>query len=157
MKRKSVLSESELLRLPVSNIKRTRCKKLNRQYFPFEFLNLLSNSTTACKLKKYNYLNKGQSIRKVIGGIFMFSKIRFKSFLATFYFNFRCVCSNGDGRTGVFLALCLSIERLETEDNVNIFQTIRWLRSQRARLVSSLVSKARANRIDAGFVRNTQM
>lgn len=46
-------------------------------------------------------------------------------------------CSNGDGRTGVFLSLCLSIERLETEDNVDIFQTVRWLRSQRAGLVSS--------------------
>ncbi|XP_044169231.1 receptor-type tyrosine-protein phosphatase F-like isoform X1 [Acropora millepora] len=47
-------------------------------------------------------------------------------------------CSNGDGRTGVFLALSLSIERLETEDSVDIFQTLRWLRSQRARLVTSL-------------------
>ena len=50
-------------------------------------------------------------------------------------------CSNGDGRTGVFLSLCLSIERLETEDNVDIFQTVRWLRSQRAGLVSSQVNK----------------
>lgn len=47
-------------------------------------------------------------------------------------------CSNGDGRTGVFLALSLSIERLETEDSVDIFRTLRWLRSQRARLVTSL-------------------
>ena len=51
------------------------------------------------------------------------------------------MCSNGDGRTGVFLSLCLSIERLETEDNVDIFQTVRWLRSQRAGLVSSQVNK----------------
>lgn len=47
-------------------------------------------------------------------------------------------CSNGDGRTGVFLSLCLSIDRLETDDNVDIFNTVRWLRSQRAGLVSSL-------------------
>ncbi|KAJ7358734.1 hypothetical protein OS493_021509 [Desmophyllum pertusum] len=46
-------------------------------------------------------------------------------------------CSNGDGRTGVFLSLCLSIERLDTEDTVDIFQTVRWLRSQRAGLVSN--------------------
>lgn len=46
-------------------------------------------------------------------------------------------CSNGDGRTGVFICLCLSIERLETEDNVDVFQTVRWLRSQRAGLVTN--------------------
>ena len=51
-----------------------------------------------------------------------------------------CPCSNGDGRTGVFLSLCLSIERLDTEDTVDIFQTVRWLRSQRAGLVSNAVS-----------------
>jgi len=47
-------------------------------------------------------------------------------------------CSNGDGRTGVFLSLCLNIERLETEDNVDVFQTVRWLRSQRVGLVNTL-------------------
>lgn len=52
-----------------------------------------------------------------------------------------CYCSNGDGRTGVFLSLCLSIERLDTEDTVDIFQTVRWLRSQRAGLVSNVVSR----------------
>ena len=52
-----------------------------------------------------------------------------------------CLYSNGAGRTGVFLALCLSIERLETEDNVDIFQTVRWLKSQRAGLVTNSVSR----------------
>ena len=51
--------------------------------------------------------------------------------------------SNGDGRTGAFLSLCLSIDRLETDDNVDIFNTVRWLRSQRAGLVSSLVGTQR--------------
>ena len=56
-----------------------------------------------------------------------------------------CHCSNGDGRTGVFLSLCLSIERLDTEDTVDVFQTVRWLRSQRAGLVSNAVSRLSLN------------
>ncbi|EDO35064.1 predicted protein, partial [Nematostella vectensis] len=47
-------------------------------------------------------------------------------------------CSDGAGRTGVFLALAISIERLEAEDTVDIFQTVRWLRSQRPALVGSI-------------------
>ena len=60
------------------------------------------------------------------------------------FFFLCCLYSNGDGRTGVFLSLCLNIERLETEDNVDVFQTVRWLRSQRVGLVNTLVSELKS-------------
>lgn len=49
-------------------------------------------------------------------------------------------CSDGANRTGVYLTLAVCIERVEVEDNVDIYQTLRWLRTQRAGLVGNAVS-----------------
>ena len=48
-------------------------------------------------------------------------------------------CSDGCGRTGSFIAMCLLIDRLKTEGVVDIFQTVRGLRLQRPEMVRSVV------------------
>lgn len=47
--------------------------------------------------------------------------------------------SNGVGRTGVFIALHIVLERLVVEGLVDIFQTVKNLRIQRSAMVQSLV------------------
>ena len=49
-------------------------------------------------------------------------------------------CSNGVGRTGVFLSLHIILERLLVEGLVDIFQTVKNLRIQRPAMVQTLVS-----------------
>ncbi|KAF5402068.1 Receptor-type tyrosine-protein phosphatase delta [Paragonimus heterotremus] len=46
-------------------------------------------------------------------------------------------CSNGIGRTGVFLALSIVLERMRYEGVVDMFQTVRMLRTQRTGLVET--------------------
>lgn len=46
-------------------------------------------------------------------------------------------CSAGVGRTGVFCALSLLIERLKAEGVVDVFQTVKQLRSQRPAMVQT--------------------
>lgn len=49
-----------------------------------------------------------------------------------------CVhCSAGGGRTGVFIALAVAMERLRAEGLVDVFQTARLLRVQRAALIQT--------------------
>ena len=50
------------------------------------------------------------------------------------------VCSNGVGRTGVFIALHIILERLLAEGLVDVFQTVKNLRIQRPAMVQTLVS-----------------
>ena len=49
-------------------------------------------------------------------------------------------CSNGIGRTGVFITLHAQLERLKIEGVVDLFQFIKFARKQREGLVSSPVS-----------------
>ena len=49
-------------------------------------------------------------------------------------------CSNGIGRSGVFIALHILLERMVAEGLVDVFQTIKNLRIQRPAMVQTLVS-----------------
>lgn len=51
-----------------------------------------------------------------------------------------CVFSDGIGRTGTLCALMTSLERIKLEDTVNVFTTVRMLRTQRPGMVQTLVS-----------------
>ena len=54
--------------------------------------------------------------------------------------------SNGVGRTGVFIALHIVLERLVVEGLADIFQTVKNLRIQRPAMVQSLVSMKQAQK-----------
>ncbi|XP_065069136.1 receptor-type tyrosine-protein phosphatase S-like isoform X1 [Rhopilema esculentum] len=47
-------------------------------------------------------------------------------------------CSGGAGRTGAFIAICICIQKLKTEGTVDIFQTVRQLRTQRPAMVQTI-------------------
>ena len=49
--------------------------------------------------------------------------------------------SAGVGRTGIFIALSNSIEQIEIEDAVNIFQIVRKMREQRSTKILTRVRK----------------
>ena len=49
------------------------------------------------------------------------------------------LCSDGQGRSGTFAALCSVLERVKTEQVVDVFQTIKALRIQRPGLVKDVV------------------
>lgn len=49
--------------------------------------------------------------------------------------------SAGVGRTGIFIALSNSIEQIEIEDAVNIFQIVRKMREQRSTKIMTRVRK----------------
>lgn len=44
-------------------------------------------------------------------------------------------CASGGGRSGAFIALSIALERVRSEGLVDVFQTARLLRIQRAALV----------------------
>ena len=44
-------------------------------------------------------------------------------------------CSAGVGRTGVFISLSIVLERMQYEGVVDVFQTVRTLRTQRPAMV----------------------
>ena len=50
-----------------------------------------------------------------------------------------CVCSAGVGRTGVFITLSIVLERMRYEGVVDMFQTVKMLRTQRAAMVQTEV------------------
>ena len=52
-----------------------------------------------------------------------------------------CYCSDGCGRTGTFIAIYYTIERLKVAGIVDIFQAIKNSRLSRCNLVSNLVSR----------------
>ena len=52
--------------------------------------------------------------------------------------------SAGVGRTGVFCALSVLIERLKSEAVVDVFQTVKQLRAQRPAMVQTKVRSASA-------------
>lgn len=49
------------------------------------------------------------------------------------------VCSAGVGRTGVFITLSIVLERMRYEGVVDIFQTVKMLRTQRPAMVQTEV------------------
>ena len=49
-------------------------------------------------------------------------------------------CSAGVGRTGTFITLDSMMERIKTEDTINIFEFVRDLRQQRVLMVQTSVS-----------------
>lgn len=49
-------------------------------------------------------------------------------------------CSAGVGRTGVFISLSIVLERMQYEGVLDVFQTVRILRSQRPAMVQTEVS-----------------
>ena len=49
------------------------------------------------------------------------------------------ICSDGCGRTGVYIAISILLERLKTEGVVDVFHTVRTLRHQRSGMVESYV------------------
>ena len=52
-----------------------------------------------------------------------------------------CSCfSAGVGRTGVFITLSIVLERMQYEGVVDVFQTVRILRTQRPAMVQTEVS-----------------
>lgn len=46
-------------------------------------------------------------------------------------------CEYGMGRTGAFLALCICLDRMKVENVVDVFQTVRTMRSQRPYMVNT--------------------
>lgn len=46
-------------------------------------------------------------------------------------------CSDGVGRTGVFCALCIVLERMRSEGVVDLFQTVKLLRTQRPNMIQN--------------------
>ncbi len=48
-------------------------------------------------------------------------------------------CSSGVGRSGVYITLHITLERMKTEGLVDIFQTVKTLRIQRPAMVQTLV------------------
>ena len=54
-------------------------------------------------------------------------------------------CSDGMGRTGVFITVMTEIERVKVEREVDIFQTVKTTRVQRPNMVSTVVSLLHTN------------
>jgi len=52
-------------------------------------------------------------------------------------------CSAGVGRTGVFIALSIVLDRIQNEGLIDLFQTIRILRTQRPAMLQSEVNLKR--------------
>lgn len=57
-------------------------------------------------------------------------------------------CSAGVGRTGVFITLSIVLERMQYEGVLDVFQTVRILRSQRPAMVQTEV------KISFNFIQN---
>lgn len=53
--------------------------------------------------------------------------------------------SSGVGRTAVFIALHIVLERMQIEGVIDIFQTVKILRIQRPAMVQTLVSEITVN------------
>lgn len=56
-------------------------------------------------------------------------------------------CSAGIGRTGAFCALSTAIERVKAEGMVDVFHTVKHLRTQRPHMVQTVVSMSLSSRL----------
>lgn len=63
-------------------------------------------------------------------------------------------CSAGVGRSGVFITLSIVLERMQYEGVLDVFQTVRILRSQRPAMVQTEVGIALASKPmkESGFI-----
>ena len=52
------------------------------------------------------------------------------------------VLSNGTGRTGAFIGLSVAIEHVRTENMVDVYGTVKNLRTQRPHMIQTLVSSS---------------
>ena len=59
--------------------------------------------------------------------------------------------SDGIGRTGVFCALCIVLERMRSEGVVDLFQTVKLLRTQRPNMIQNQVRVRRKWQISKPF------
>ena len=59
------------------------------------------------------------------------------------------IYSAGVGRTGVFISLSIVLERMQYEGVVDVFQTVRTLRTQRPAMVQTEVTHSMRNIIFA--------
>ena len=59
-------------------------------------------------------------------------------------------CSSGVGRTGVFIALGIILERYSVEGMIDLFQTVKTLRIQRSAMVQTRVSNEEKEREKGG-------
>ena len=91
--------------------------------------------TVHCRYSKITFENVQDMLR--------FSNIKYKkdaTLLLYSYFHLKCSCSAGVGRTGVFITLSCVLERMQYEGMVDVFQTVRTLRTQRPAMVQTEVS-----------------
>ena len=61
-----------------------------------------------------------------------------------YYYSFTSLSllySSGVGRTGVFIALCIVLERYTVEGMIDLFQTVKTLRIQRSAMVQTRVRR----------------
>ena len=56
-----------------------------------------------------------------------------------YFFPLSLLYSSGVGRTGVFIALCIVLERYTVEGMIDLFQTVKTLRIQRSAMVQTRV------------------
>lgn len=61
-------------------------------------------------------------------------------------------CSGGVGRTGVYCAISILIERVKAEGVIDVFQTVQLLRLQRPAMVQILVSKEHIDDVHSSIV-----
>lgn len=75
----------------------------------------------------------------------MIQKLLYKAFLKQGRVLSVCAClslsSAGVGRTGVFITLSIVLERMRYEGVVDIFQTVKMLRTQRPAMVQTEVKR----------------
>ena len=63
-----------------------------------------------------------------------------------------CPCSDGVGRTGAFCALYSVLERVKTEQIVDVFQAVKTLRIQRTGLLQTIVSWGGSGERELGHI-----
>ena len=66
-------------------------------------------------------------------------------------------CSTGAGRTGVFIALSIVLERLQLENLIDIHQTVKTLRMERAYLVQTVDQYRFCFQVAVDYLRNFEM
>lgn len=77
--------------------------------------------------------------------MFSISRIRYlftnpkKVVTFTIIFNLACVCSDGGGRSGVYLAIDANLELAEEEDCFDVFGFLKKLRQSRKGLIENVV------------------
>lgn len=101
------------------------------------FLDLCSHcppQNAACDTRERCNLQRHHSLAVCTGRALHLSEYTFFSF---------CVCSAGVGRTGVFITLSIVLERMRYEGVVDIFQTVKMLRTQRPAMVQTEVRSHR--------------